>query len=409
MLALVAAVEAVVGGLRHDLASPLAEDWRIASLAATEKAPGRDVLCFGDSLVKYGVLPKVIQARAGMSSYNLATSGGTMPSAFFLLRQALEAGARPRAVVADFAALMLGGPRSAGPPELRRAGNRSATASTWHGPRGVADFLDGIGAPSKLLPSYHWRFEIRAWPSGPRSTAGASSNRYGRVDGLPASRAGNGRMGPSRWLRAGSGIPTKTRLIEGVSSGGLGDASRGTEDYLDRFLALAGSHRQIRVLLADASALPRGSCPTGRPWARTWPTTEFVRTDGRGERPRRRGPRRPTVGLRGHGLLRPHPPRPKGCHGPQCRPGVKSSPIAWPGRTGARESSWSEFPAFAGRAVDEPPRALARSRASATLDDPSKGSPNERRDDRSTQRPTSRLLTRTDRHARRWWSAVEAT
>ena len=78
MLALIAAVEGSLAAHRADFATPWGEDWRFSAWAAREKSPGCDVLCFGDSLVKYGVVPKVIEARTGLRSYNLATSGGSM-------------------------------------------------------------------------------------------------------------------------------------------------------------------------------------------------------------------------------------------------------------------------------------------------------------------------------------------
>ena len=65
MLALVMAVEAGIAARRPDLVSPWVEGWRVAAQAAETKAPGSDVLCFGDSLIKYGVLPKVIEAGPG--------------------------------------------------------------------------------------------------------------------------------------------------------------------------------------------------------------------------------------------------------------------------------------------------------------------------------------------------------
>jgi hypothetical protein len=34
------------------------------------------VLAFGDSIVKFGFVPRVIEAEAGLSAYNLATDGG---------------------------------------------------------------------------------------------------------------------------------------------------------------------------------------------------------------------------------------------------------------------------------------------------------------------------------------------
>ncbi len=159
MLALVAAVELIVGGRRLDFTTVWADDWRRAAFEAT-RARGRDVLCFGDSLVKFAVLPKKIEARTGLKSYNLAVNAGTMPSAYFLLRRSLDSGARPRAIVADFFALM----RPDRPEESIRLYPDLATpaecldlARTAGDHRFLAATLLG-----KLLPSYKCRFEIRA-------------------------------------------------------------------------------------------------------------------------------------------------------------------------------------------------------------------------------------------------------
>lgn len=106
MLVLVAASEWALRARSLDFVAVWSDDWRRAAEVASTGLPGRDVLFLGDSMVKYGVLPKVIEARTGLKSYNLAVNAGTMPTTYFLLRRALDSGARPKAVVADFYALM---------------------------------------------------------------------------------------------------------------------------------------------------------------------------------------------------------------------------------------------------------------------------------------------------------------
>ena len=160
MLALVAAVELTIQGRRLDFTTVWADDWRRTAEASTREARGRDVLCFGDSLVKYGVLPRVIEARTGLRAYNLAINAGTMPSAYFLLRRTLGAGIKPRAIVADFFALMLpDAPRVSVRmyPELARVRDVFDLAQTAADPGFLAPILLG-----KLLPSYKCRFEVRA-------------------------------------------------------------------------------------------------------------------------------------------------------------------------------------------------------------------------------------------------------
>jgi hypothetical protein len=159
MLALVAAVELTISARRLDFTTIWADDWRCAERAATRQAKGRDVLCLGDSLVKYGVLPKVIEEKTGLKAYNLAINAGTVPSTYFLLRHALEAGARPKAIVVDFFALMQ--------PDLPRKSIRMypdlATAGECLELAGLAGDLGFFNATmmGKLLPSSKCRFEIR--------------------------------------------------------------------------------------------------------------------------------------------------------------------------------------------------------------------------------------------------------
>ena len=160
MIALVIAVELVVAGRHLDFTTVAADDWRRTGEAAAAQAPGRDVLCFGDSLIKYGVLPRVIEAETGLKAFNLAINGGPMPAEYFLLRRALESGARPRAIVADFFPLMLPDQPSGSIrvyPELATV--RDALDLAWttrDGDLGVAILL------GKVFPSIRARFEIRA-------------------------------------------------------------------------------------------------------------------------------------------------------------------------------------------------------------------------------------------------------
>lgn len=159
MLALVAATEGIITARNLDFVAVWSDDWRRAADVASTGLRGRDVLFFGDSLVKYGVLPKVIEARTGLRSYNLAVNAGTMPSTYFLLRRALDSGARPKAVVADFHALM----KPEDPHWRSRAYSDLATvrdcfdlAWTSRDPDVAARTLLG-----KILASYKCRHEIR--------------------------------------------------------------------------------------------------------------------------------------------------------------------------------------------------------------------------------------------------------
>ncbi|GAC1471658.1 MAG: hypothetical protein NVSMB9_18060 [Isosphaeraceae bacterium] len=112
MIALVALGERFVARGAMDFLSP--DDWSYRrSVQASARQAGRhDVLCFGESLVKVGVLPEGVRERTGWSTYNLAVPGSQATSSYFLLRRALGAGAKPKALVVDFVPSLLGvGPR----------------------------------------------------------------------------------------------------------------------------------------------------------------------------------------------------------------------------------------------------------------------------------------------------------
>ena len=133
MLGLVVLVEGMLGRHADDLCDWMAFTWRTAGKSARGPESSVDVLCLGDSLVKEGVLPRVLGRTLGRSSYNLAVHGGQAPTSFLLLRRALEHGARPRVVVVDFQPnLLSSAPVSSGPywPELVDA--RDAIDLGWH-------------------------------------------------------------------------------------------------------------------------------------------------------------------------------------------------------------------------------------------------------------------------------------
>lgn len=77
-------------------------EWSAARRDARQVAPRAGLLCFGDSQVKSGVLAPILAERTGAVVHDLAVVAGQAPSSYFLLRQALAAGARPRAVIVDF-------------------------------------------------------------------------------------------------------------------------------------------------------------------------------------------------------------------------------------------------------------------------------------------------------------------
>jgi len=74
---------------------------RMARLAARKHAPTCEVLCLGSSMIHSGVLPAALDRHSRSKSYNLAVVAGTTSTSYYILKEAIDAGARPRAVVLD--------------------------------------------------------------------------------------------------------------------------------------------------------------------------------------------------------------------------------------------------------------------------------------------------------------------
>jgi hypothetical protein len=160
MLGLIALIETGVARDVLDFSDPTSLNWRLAARAARDEAPGRAVLCVGDSLVKHGMIPKVIAARSGRDAINLAMARGPAPATFFVLRRALEAGASPSALIVDFKpSILVGSPRYnlrywqeiLTPPEGFELARSSGSYPLF--------FETAVGW---LLPSFRSRHEIRS-------------------------------------------------------------------------------------------------------------------------------------------------------------------------------------------------------------------------------------------------------
>ncbi len=160
-LAMVIAVEAQVGRHGLEFAATGALDWRTARTAAARQATKADVLCFGDSLVKFGVQPRILEARTGRPSFNLALFGGPIPASHALLRRTLHHGARPTAIVVDFER-----------NKLVTAPGNEATPYPWAEVLGFRDAIEmalengdtGLFArylAERALPTIRWRLGVR--------------------------------------------------------------------------------------------------------------------------------------------------------------------------------------------------------------------------------------------------------
>ena len=99
MLVLIGTVEVSLARNIDSITYIHAYSWKKTG-EAVPKAAKYDIVAFGDSLVKHGVVPPVVAAQLGPSHaiYNLALSGGPAPGHYFLLKRLLYArgGISPR-------------------------------------------------------------------------------------------------------------------------------------------------------------------------------------------------------------------------------------------------------------------------------------------------------------------------
>jgi hypothetical protein len=159
LFALVWVVESSVARHRFGFLDLTSVTWVMTDRAARREAMACEVLCFGDSLSKFGIVPAVIERRTGKPAYNLAVNAGRAPTTYFLLRRVLEAGARPAAVLVDFEPGMLAAPPTLA-PELwaELLGPRDCAALAW----AARDF--GFLARTLLpryLPCLRYRPQLR--------------------------------------------------------------------------------------------------------------------------------------------------------------------------------------------------------------------------------------------------------
>jgi hypothetical protein len=109
MLAMIGAMECFVAP-RANVSAPIRRvelSWQDSARAALSALGHADVLCLGDSRIKLGLLPRVLEHRLGVSAYNLGMLGAQAPSSYFLLQRVLERGIRPRALIVDFSENLL--------------------------------------------------------------------------------------------------------------------------------------------------------------------------------------------------------------------------------------------------------------------------------------------------------------
>ena len=133
MFVLVASIEAGLSGHELDVVTP--EDWQYlqAGRDAAERVRGCDLLILGDSLAKFGVLPRVVGKRSKSRAHSLAIGGGQAPSSYELLRLAFQSGARPSAIVVDFSPYLMALPPAHRPVNTCPSCWATARRCDWRG------------------------------------------------------------------------------------------------------------------------------------------------------------------------------------------------------------------------------------------------------------------------------------
>ena len=160
MIGLIVAIECAVHCNWLDFSDPVSLSWTYSVQAAELDAPGSDVLCLGDSLVKHGLVPAVMERVSGRRTVNLSAARAPALMTYSLFRRTLEAGARPGAIIIDAKpAVQIGGPEF--------------NARAWQGVATLRDALDLLLFTRKttfvastlmgrLLPSLRSRLEVQS-------------------------------------------------------------------------------------------------------------------------------------------------------------------------------------------------------------------------------------------------------
>lgn len=159
MIALIGVVETAIALAAPRLRDPVSFSWVYAAEAAKHRAPGSGILCLGDSLAKDGLVSAVLTATTGVPTYNLSAPAAPAPMTECLFRRALDAGARPRAIVLELKPSLL-----AGGPRYRMRGwqeflNFSETVSLIRSARNTSFAIEVV--LGQILPSLRARYEIR--------------------------------------------------------------------------------------------------------------------------------------------------------------------------------------------------------------------------------------------------------
>ncbi len=239
MIVLIFGVESTI--MRHDfdLTTLVASNWQLEGKAPQRYAAKSEILCFGDSMVKFGVQPRVLGPSLGRSVYNFALYCGPPETSFYQLRRAFDAGAKPAAVLVDFQ------------PEIMMCDALKVTSRTIPEILGFSELFDlcwtakdfdrlGEFFVARVFASSRKRFEIRAAYTAAISGQSASIrerliavkrnwkvNRGAEV--LPKNPNYHGEIPDSGAYPSMFWTPWKANELSAI--------------YLERFLSLAAKHQ----------------------------------------------------------------------------------------------------------------------------------------------------------------------
>jgi hypothetical protein len=240
MVALVALVEWGIARRELDVTTPATLSWGLSDAEARGEARSARVLVLGESLMKHGLLPEALESAGAGRTVNLAACAAQASTTYFLLKHALDSGARPGAIVVGFAPDLLTGDPAYNLrnwPELLTVPEALDLARTSRDSRLFAEIL-----AARVLRSYRARHEIRAWIAG-------------AIEGVDVSQRPLNELFTHHWTlhRGGQYTPTNPNyhgeLPEAELSGLLADkfwCNKINRAYVDRTIALAES-RGIRV------------------------------------------------------------------------------------------------------------------------------------------------------------------
>lgn len=159
MIVIVAAVECSISRRSVDFVETSRSSWSLSGDAA-RTARDREIVCLGDSLIKHGLLPRVLAERTGMSTINLSVCAAQPPVAYYILKRLIDNGGEPRIAIVDFKPdLLAGGLRNSSSYWPEFATVREAIELAWTG-RDARFLAETIVAGS--LPSVRNRHEIAA-------------------------------------------------------------------------------------------------------------------------------------------------------------------------------------------------------------------------------------------------------